>query len=114
MLALNTVPVTLVSGPGLGKIISVIDVKGIYHFGTTPYAAGSIMAVGYGGQSVRVTGWMDADAPVSKVYLTDLTQVTSGDFNTTTLDGMPLLLVGSASGGDGDFVFDILYRIIDL
>jgi hypothetical protein len=112
VLALNSTPITIVSGI-TGKEIQVISASAHLIYGTTPYATNVSMRLK---QTSNATSNAQASFDISHsadkmgafALMSTVKNIISGEDLVVSVDG------GDPTAGDSDIVVDVLYRITDL
>lgn len=125
MFTLDTVPVEVVPAPGTGKAVVLISASLSNQFGTTPYSGGFGLNIGYHGISPGATGYSFFPDAVCGASADTFCQARL-DFPIDELDiGRPTAQVenkslvvsadaGPIADGDGSFVVNCVYAIVDV
>ena len=113
LLALDTVPITIVAAPGAGKWVNIHRVGWYYKYGTAPYAGNPFVYVMYAGHPAGVPNtYQTIDGGADAIDAMPFPSI-------STID--PTLLVNKAvvafdvdgpmTGGDGTERIDVWYSI---
>lgn len=117
ILTLNSVPINIVSAPGSGKYIEVISSTLKVNYLTAPYAVNTtLQLINTGAVTSQVESVTAIASTISKIAIL-IKILPSGAADTQILENTALQVkvqTGNPSGGFGDIVVKVLYRIVTI